>query len=177
MDHFAQRWRAAAAWGGPFARCFAQGHKCCIHLQRPGLAGKINPIGQAAQLIHGEGQAKSLRWSPDGSKLAFVSDRGDHSLIGVYDVAQNSLHYLDPSVDLDSDPVWSPDSNQIAFIRIPASEHERIFEPERTGEPWSIRVADTTTGTGKEVWKADTGPGSVSMVSLLKSVDVGNGIF
>lgn len=122
---------------------------------------KINPIGQAAQLIHGEGQAKSLRWSPDGSKLAFVSDRGDHSLIGVYDVAQNSLHYLDPSVDLDSNPVWSPDSNRIAFIRIPASEHERIFEPERTGEPWSIRAADASTGVGKEVWKADTGPGSV----------------
>ena len=122
---------------------------------------KINPAGKAAQLIHGEGQAKSLRWSPDGTQLAFVSDRSDHSLIGVYDLAQNSLHYLDPSVDLDLNPVWSPDSKQIAFIRIPASEHERIFGPERTGEPWSIRVADAAAGTGREVWKAQEGPGSV----------------
>jgi len=122
---------------------------------------KINPIGKAAQLIHGEGQAKSLRWSPDGTQLAFVSDREDHSLIGVYDLAQNSLHYLDPTVDLDSNPVWSPDGNRIAFIRIPASEHERIFGPERTGQPWSIRVADAATGTGQEVWKAQEGPGSV----------------
>ncbi len=122
---------------------------------------KINPLGKPAQLIHGEGKAKSLRWSPEGTRLAFVSDRENHSLIGVYDFTQNSLHYLDPSVDLDSNPVWSPDGKQIAFIRIPASEHERIFGPERTGQPWSIRVADVATGVGKEVWKAQDGPGSV----------------
>ena len=121
----------------------------------------INPIGKAVQLIHEEGKAKSLRWSPDGTMLAFVSDRGDHSLIGVYDFSQNSLHYLDPSVDLDSNPVWSPDGKQIAFIRIPASEHERVFGPERTGQPWSIRVADATTGVGRKLWKAEKGPGSV----------------
>jgi dipeptidyl aminopeptidase/acylaminoacyl peptidase len=122
---------------------------------------KINPVGKAEQLIHGEGRAGSLRWSPDGTKLAFVSNRRDHRLIGVYDFDQKSLRYLDPSVDLDSSPVWSPDGKQIAFIRIPASEHERIFGAERTGQPWSIRVADVATGVGKEVWKAQEGPGSV----------------
>ncbi len=121
----------------------------------------LNPVGNASQLIHGEGRAGSLRWSPDGTKLAFVSNRGDHRLIGVYDFAQKNLRYLDPSVDLDSNPVWSPDGKQIAFIRIPASEHERIFEPERTGEPWSIRIADVDTGEGREVWRAKNGPGSV----------------
>jgi len=122
---------------------------------------KLNPVGKAAQLIHGEGWVESLRWSPDGTKLAFVSNRQDHRLIGVYDFAQKSLHYLDPSVDLDTNPVWAPDDKQIAFIRIPASEHERIFGPERTGQPWSIRVADVETGVGREVWRAQDGPGSV----------------
>jgi hypothetical protein len=32
------------------------------------------------------GTNSNLKWSPDGSKLAFVSNRVDHSLIGVYDV-------------------------------------------------------------------------------------------
>ena len=122
---------------------------------------QLNPAGKAEQLIHSEGRAMSLRWSPDGAKLAFASNRGNHSLIGVYDFAQKSLHYLDPSIDLDSNPVWSPDGKQIAFIRIPASEHERIFGPERTGQPWSIRIADADTGTGREAWRAKDGPGSV----------------
>jgi Tol biopolymer transport system component len=122
---------------------------------------KINPVGKPAQLIQGEGRAKSLRWSPDGSKLAFVSSRRNHSLIGVYDFSQNGLHYLDPSVDLDRSPVWSPDSKWIAFIRLPASADDQIFGPQRTGVPWSIRIADAATCVGKEVWKAQEGPGSV----------------
>ncbi len=31
----------------------------------------------------------------------------------------------------------------------------------REGEPWSIRVADASTGEGRQVWKADRGAGSV----------------
>ena len=70
-----------------------------------------------AQLIHAKGQAGDLRWSPDGAKLAFVTNRGDHAFVGVYDFTTKSLLYLDPSVDRDSDPVWSPDGKQVAFIR------------------------------------------------------------
>ncbi len=54
------------------------------------------------QLIHARGDAGELRWSPDGSKLAFVSSRTGHSFIGVYDANAKSLLYLDPSVDRDS---------------------------------------------------------------------------
>jgi dipeptidyl aminopeptidase/acylaminoacyl peptidase len=122
---------------------------------------KINPVEKAAQLIQGKGNANSLRWSPDGTKLAFVSNRNNHSLIGVYDFVQKSLRYLDPSVDLDSNPVWSPDGKRIAFIRLPASANDQIFGPDRTGQPWSIRIADATTGNGREVWIAQPGPGSV----------------
>ncbi len=57
--------------------------------------------GKPEQLIHANGESNSLRWSPDGSKLAFTSRRGDHGFIGVYDFAAKSLAYLDPSVDSD----------------------------------------------------------------------------
>lgn len=122
-----------------------------------GLTGGAKP----AQLIHDEGKCRSLRWSPDGSKLALVSERREHQLIGVYDFAARSLHYLDPSVDYDFGPVWSPDGREIAFIRIPASGEAFAFGPKREGSPWSIRVADAVTGSGREVWKAQAGQGSV----------------
>src|SRR6184192_3932155 len=115
----------------------------------------------AEQLIHARGTARSLRWSPDGSKLAFVSDRGDHAFVAVYDVATKTLRFLDPSVDSDADPVWSPDGRRIAFLRNPAGADGLPFTPQRAGQPWSIRVADPASGAGRQVWTADTGRGSV----------------
>ena len=64
------------------------------------------------------GPDNSPRWSPDGSQLAFVSTRGDHSFIAVYDMPANQLRFLSPSVDRDLAPRWSPDSRRIAFIRL-----------------------------------------------------------
>src|SRR5580704_11689761 len=115
---------------------------------------------KASQLIHAKGDASELRWSPDGSQLAFVSTRTDHSFVGVYNLAMQSLLYLDPSVDRDSSAVWSPDGKQIAFMRIAASTRAFSFGPVRTSQPWSIRLADAETGTGRELWHASEGPGS-----------------
>jgi dipeptidyl aminopeptidase/acylaminoacyl peptidase len=121
---------------------------------------KLNGSSKPEQLIHANGESSELRWSPDGSKLAFVSRRGDHAFVSVYDLAARSLAYLDPSVDTDREPVWSPDSRQIAFLRIPASKGRLPFSPRRDGQPWSIRIADAVTGMGREIWRAETGRGS-----------------
>ncbi len=122
---------------------------------------KIDGSEKPAVLIQSKGRSSSLRWSRVGSKLAFVNSRGDHSFIGVYDLPGKTLRYLDASVDRDSEPVWSPDSKRVAFIRDPALREASAFGPKREGEPWSIRVADVETGNGQEIWKADKGPGSV----------------
>ena len=122
---------------------------------------KLSGGDKPAQLIHARGKAERLRWSPDGSRLALVSAREDHSFIGVYDFAQKSLRYLDPSVDRDLEPVWAPDGKQIAFLRLPATPEPQLFGPKRAGPPWSIRVANVVTGFGREVWKAREGRGSV----------------
>jgi dipeptidyl aminopeptidase/acylaminoacyl peptidase len=122
---------------------------------------KLSGNDKPEQLIHARGKAGGLRWSADGSKLAFVSRREDHSFIVVYDFSQQSLRYLDPSVDRDLEPVWAPDGKQIAYLRLPATSNEEEFGPERSGLPWSIRVAEVATGAGRAVWKASEGRGSV----------------
>lgn len=114
-----------------------------------------------ARLINARGSASALAWSPDGSMLAFSSGRGTHSYIGVFTLASRELRYIDPSLDRDGNPVWSPDGSRIAWIRQFAAPRPAMFTPRRTvDEPWSLRVADVKTGQARQVWKADKGYGS-----------------
>jgi len=104
--------------------------------------------------------AEALRWSPDGSKLAFVSNRGSHGFVEVYDFATKSVSYMDPSVDHDQEPVWSPDGKQIAFVRVfQVADGVRGIK-RSSSEPWAIRVANVADGTAKQLFTADAGPGS-----------------
>jgi dipeptidyl aminopeptidase/acylaminoacyl peptidase len=112
------------------------------------------------QLLETRGSAQQLRWAPDGARLAFVSDREDHSFICVYSLAGKQITWLDPSTDLDGEPEWSPDSAHVAFLRIPPDKKALMFVPHRTALPWSIRVADAATGQATEIFHTDEGPGS-----------------
>lgn len=123
---------------------------------RLALGGDAKP----ERLFSVRGNAGSLRWSPDGSRLAFVSSRGDHAFVGVFGVGDRSVRFPDPSVDRDGNPVWSPDGRRLAYIRIPNMRRRLPFEPEREALPWSIRVVDVASGQAREVWRALPGRGS-----------------
>jgi dipeptidyl aminopeptidase/acylaminoacyl peptidase len=116
--------------------------------------------GDAQPLLIDRGTVDSLTWAPDGKRLAFVSHRGSHSLIGVYDFVDQTIVWLSPSLDYDSSPAFSPDGARIAFIHVLA---EKTIDntSRRSGRPWSIWTADVKTGQGRRVWIADAGPGSV----------------
>jgi dipeptidyl aminopeptidase/acylaminoacyl peptidase len=117
--------------------------------------------GQAAQRVHDRGDDTSLTWSPDGAKLAFVSTRAGHSIVGVLNLPGDRITWMAPSFDSDIAPEWSPDGRRLAFVRIPAGEGEVDFTPHRSGQPWSIWVCDAATGVGNAVWVASPGPGSL----------------
>src|SRR5579862_1606915 len=160
-------WIVALSGGAP--RRLAEGHSAAVSPKGDSVAYiykdqvwlvRISGGEKAAQLVHSKGKIDSLRWSPDGSDLAFASSPSDHGFIGVYNVQSKSLRYLDPSVDRDIEPAWSPDGKQVAFIRLPANREAFMFGPKRTAQPWSIRIADVAAGGGREVWKADGGRGS-----------------
>jgi dipeptidyl aminopeptidase/acylaminoacyl peptidase len=163
-----QLWIVSTAGGEP--RLLGEGRAPAVSPDGKQLAytfkGQIwairldDPKAKPQQLLQTRGSAGGLLWSPDGTRLAFVSDRDDHSFIAVYAVASNSVTYLDPSTDLDRDPVWSADSTRIAFLRVPPDKDSLFFAPHRTALPWSIRAVDVNSGKTHEVWRADEGAGS-----------------
>src|SRR6266568_1014519 len=120
----------------------------------------IAPVSGATpahQLTDLRGENSSPRWSTDGREIAFVSSRGDHSFIAIYDFGRDSVRYLAPSADRDVSPRWSPDGKRIAFIRLPGLQEKLPLIPVRV-TPWSIWVADTATGNGKEIWHSGNTP-------------------
>jgi dipeptidyl aminopeptidase/acylaminoacyl peptidase len=138
---------------GHDARISKQG--ICAYLRDGGLwLAPLDGKEKPAQLIV-SGRSFAQRWSPDGNKLAFVSGRGDHSFVGIYDANTKTVRFVAPSVDSDSDVEWSPDGKQIAFVRQPAVPRDTpegyFIEPDRA-HPWAIRVADVATWNAKEIW-------------------------
>jgi dipeptidyl aminopeptidase/acylaminoacyl peptidase len=119
-----------------------------------------------AQLFEARGNITDLRWSPDGKQLAFISNRGDHAFLGIFDVEHKSVQYPDPSVDIDMQPVWSPDSKWLAYIRVPNRKDALPFTELRKGAPWSIRLLDVEKIQSKELWKAAEGTGSILYTAI-----------
>lgn len=113
-----------------------------------------------------QGRVEPVSWSPDGSMLAFVSDRGDHSYVGVLMHPSRpgppvplkppaKLVFLDPGYDNDVDPMWADDSITVVWRREldttgPDGRDTRCVEHgycNRGGPAFSIMAAELGAGS------------------------------
>jgi dipeptidyl aminopeptidase/acylaminoacyl peptidase len=103
------------------------------------------------------GKNVPLSWSPTAENLLFVSERGDHAFIGIYDAAGQSVKFIAPSVDTDSDAVWSTDGKRVAFVRQPAEKRDApqgyFIQPDKP-HPWAIWVADAQNANAHLIWQS-----------------------
>jgi dipeptidyl aminopeptidase/acylaminoacyl peptidase len=122
----------------------------------------IDGSQQATAILNQRGDNGQIQWSPDGSQLAFVSNRGTHSYIGIYTNATTPIVWLAPTTNRDASPRWSPDGRRIAFVRRPGAGGPLQNILERRHQPWSIWTADARSGEAREIWRApETLRGSV----------------
>ena len=114
----------------------------------------IAPIagGTAAKSIgYIRGDNRRPKWSPDSKQIAFESDRGDHSFIGIYDRSRDSIRWIAPTFDRDMMPRWSADGSTIAYVHTAGRAMKQPLIPIEP-EPWSLRVANASTGEAREIW-------------------------
>ena len=106
-------------------------------------------------LFRAAGQNGSPRWSPDGMRVAFVTNRNDHSFVGVFDIVRRKITWIAPNVDRDSDPHWSADGTKILFIRRPGLQFGATGGGgyrSRGAVIQSFWLADARTGEAEEIW-------------------------
>ena len=108
----------------------------------------------AKALFNARGTNSSLEWSPDGSKLAFVCDRKDHSFVGVFSSETTPITWMAPSFANDESPRWSPDGKRIVFVRTPGTGNEPDSVLSRRHQPWGIWTADVASGLATQRWQA-----------------------
>lgn len=116
----------------------------------------IDSLNKAKSLFKTRGTVSSLEWSPDGSALLFVSDRSDHSIIGIYTNATTPIKWIAPSFSNDFSPKWSPDGNSIVFARRPGTGGSPAPLLTKKHDPWSIYTVDIATNKATLLWKAPT---------------------
>lgn len=118
------------------------------------MIAPIDGSAPAKRLFFDRGQDSDLHWSPDGSALAYVSTRTDHSFIAIYRNDTTPIEYLAPTTSQDVMPRWSPDGRSIAFIRANGDGGPPRNPLNWNPIPWQIWVANAATGAAYELWSS-----------------------
>jgi len=92
---------------------FSSGFNSDVYVVPAAGGTEVNLTDQPAS--DPSGWDASPSWSPDGSQIAFISDRDGNPDIWVMDADGGNRANLTASIEHETDPEWSPDGSRIAY--------------------------------------------------------------
>lgn len=95
--------------------------------------------GWARQLTLTHSFCQQPVWSPDGTKIAFSSDKGGNFDIWILDMATWKMEQATFHEVMDVKPAWSPDGNKIAFVSSRSGTQEIWIKDLKTGKSVPLR--------------------------------------
>ena len=137
-------------WPGQEKIIFAKGGQV--------FSGNIEANASPKVLFKARGNLTNLVFSPDGSKIAFVSNRMDHAFIGIYHIESNTIEWVAPSTSRDGYPTWSPDSKRLAFLRMPGLKFGSFYDL-TGGTPFAIMIGEVGGNPAVKVWESPADDG------------------
>ncbi len=151
-------WKVAFAGGE--AKMLAEGDYLAISPNNETLAfvknNQVHTVSlkeeKPSPLFEIKGNAGSLEWSPDGSKLAFVANRSGHSLLGIYNLKQKNIRWMAPSFNRVYSPKWSPDGQALVYVQRPGGSPEPSEILADKHQPWSIHKVNLDSEEATELW-------------------------
>jgi len=72
-------------------------------------------VGEKKQVTASGWRQRTAVWSPDGEKLAYISDESGDQEVWLYDVATAAKTRLSDHESEKGRPIWSPDSSKLAY--------------------------------------------------------------
>ena len=103
-------------------------------------------VGERIQVTNSPWRERNQEYSPDGRKIAYISDESGEEEIWVFDLATSQRRKLTTHESVKSNPMWAPNSQKIAFVA-----NNRLYEVDASGG--SMRELGHNPAGGYSVWE------------------------
>jgi dipeptidyl aminopeptidase/acylaminoacyl peptidase len=159
---------------------YVMAHLWLVELPKTDAAGRATPVGDPKEITPGDAfSVGSFSFSPDGTRIAFSATR-DPDLISGFSSDIYTVTVTDPAnpkvkkiVDTpgpDTDPEWSPDGTQIAYVTANGAKYsfymdERIAVVPSDGGTPRVLTAGFDENPGLLKWA----PGGIYFSALQKT--------
>ncbi|AMO55599.1 hypothetical protein GZ77_09305 [Endozoicomonas montiporae] len=143
--------------------CFRPGSAYLYYTHNKRQLMRINPESEATepeQVLETRGTIAELSWSEQGDCLAMVINRYRHGFIGLHYPDEEAIQWLSPSFDRDINPVWSPDGQQLAFLRCHGTKPDIVdFWLSDAPDRFELMVANINSMKTRSYWQCPEGYG------------------